>query len=538
MGAAPFGHLRASWKRRPLSSQLVALITGLLALELIMAGTIMLGLLQRYLVSQVDEELRATATSFMKIHSTTLAMDESGPPTLYYIHKLLPGYTNSVYFYEPTVRNSGTPVIPKLLKIGELPETEDGITSPVSVSSTKSGSNWRVVAFPISVKEPIPSIGVMTVALPLTDIQRTLRTTSSYFLLAGSVIVVLGGILGSTLVRRSLLPLRSIESTAGKIAAGDLTQRIAPQPATTEVGSLALSLNAMLTQVEQSFQAREASEAKIRRFVSDASHELRTPLAAISGYCELFAMGGVPDERICEVMGRIQSESTRMAALVEDLLTLARLDEGRPLNFEDIDLVTLADNAIFDLEALDPSRTVGLCGTNGHTPPPSLVVTADRDRIAQVFTNLIGNIVRYTPEGSPVEIALERTTSTAIVEFRDHGPGIADAERLKVFERFYRSDTSRARSNGGSGLGLAIVSGIISAHKGSVAMVKTPGGGLTVHVELPLSTTDISGENFASSPSLTSNDASALSPNPALGEGGESGENTGDKSGENTGSGA
>ena len=146
-----------------------------------------------------------------------------------------------------------------------------------------------------------------------------------------------------------------------------------------------------------------------------------------------------------------------MATLVEDLLTLARLDEGRPLDIADIDLVKLADNAVFDLQALDPTRTVGLTGINGRTPPMTLIVPADRDRISQVFTNLIGNIVRYTPDGSPVEIALGRSGDTAIVELRDHGPGIDETDRGRVFERFYRADTSRNRRSGGSGLGLAIV---------------------------------------------------------------------------------
>ena len=191
-----------------------------------------------------------------------------------------------------------------------------------------------------------------------------------------------------------------------------------------------------------------------------------TPLAAISGYCELYAMGGVPAECIDEVMGRISSESSRMANLVEDLLTLARLDEGRPLEITDIDLVKLADNAVFDLQALDPTRTVGLTGINGRTPPMTLIVPADRDRISQVFTNLIGNIVRYTPEGSPVEIALGRSGNTAIIELRDYGPGIDEIDRGRVFERFHRADTSRNRKSGGSGLGLAIVSGILTAHKG------------------------------------------------------------------------
>ena len=481
--------IERAWTNRPLSAQLVVLITGLLAVGLTMSGTVMIGLLQRHLISQVDAQL--TSDAALRLFNQTGAAASNGMastvPTAYYLRLHHPSIDpDQVTFYPETTAASGTPILPELLGPGEARGGAGEYTQAVTVASSKEGHPWRVVATTIEVKGATPSTGVLTIALPLTDVQHTLRTTAAYFSIAAVVIVFAGGWVGHWLVRRSLSPLRSIESTAGKIAAGDLTQRVRPGPPSTEVGSLALSLNSMLTQVEQSFEARQASEKKIRRFVSDASHELRTPLAAISGYCELYSMGGVPTERVEEVMGRISSESTRMAVLVEDLLTLARLDEGRPLEFTDIDLVKMADNAVFDLQALDSTRTVGLSSLEGRRAPMSLVVSADRDRIAQVFTNLIGNIVRYTPTGSPVEIALGTAADYAVVEFRDHGPGIADRDRSRVFERFYRSDSSRNRRSGGSGLGLAIVSGILGAHHGNAALTKTKGGGLTVRIELPL----------------------------------------------------
>lgn len=488
MRAGPFGRLLVIWERRPLSTQLVTLIIALLALGLVMSGTVMVGLLQRHLVSQVDEQLVSAAESMIYADDATIEPGEAGLPTLYFIRQTFVASEPPIYYYYPeTLAISGTPDIPDLLTIDDALDEGLGITAAVTVSSNLPGSTWRAVALPLRSSATQGIIGVTTIALPLTDVQRTLRTTGVYFSIAALVIVAVGGYVGHWLVKRSLSPLRSIESTAGKIAAGDLTQRIDSPPATTEVGSLALSLNSMLTQVEQSFEARQNSERRIRRFVSDASHELRTPLAAISGYCELYSMGGVPQDRVDEVMGRIQSESTRMSTLVEDLLTLARLDEGRPLEFTDVDLVQMADNAAFDLQALDSTRGVAVRSLSGHNPPMTLVTRADRDRIQQVFTNLIGNIVRYTPEGSPVEIALGRDSGMAVVEFRDHGPGIADADRIRVFERFYRADSSRARSHGGSGLGLAIVSGILTAHHGSAKLSKTKGGGLTVRIELPLS---------------------------------------------------
>nr|WP_243442537.1 HAMP domain-containing sensor histidine kinase [Schaalia vaccimaxillae] len=482
----PIGRLQRSWDGRPLSTQLVAVITGLLALGLMMSGTVMIGLLQRHLVSQVDQQLASVAFSVTTASYGHVDSRESAIPTLYYIRRELQGSQEEVSYYPETLEAAGTPLIPELLTVGESADTASGMTTPVTVQSTKRGATWRAVAVPIYTVTSSEPIGVMTIALPLADVQHTLRTTALYMTTTAAVIVLVGGVIGKWLVRRSLSALRRIESTAGKIAAGDLTQRVESGSPTTEVGSLSLSLNAMLTQVEQSFEARQQSENKIRRFVSDASHELRTPLAAISGYCELYSMGGVPEERISEVMGRISSESTRMATLVEDLLTLARLDEGRPLEFTDVDLVKLADNAVFDLQALDSTRAAALQDLSGRKPPMTLVVSADRDRIQQVFTNLIGNIIRYTPEGSPVEIALGTVSGRAVVEFRDHGPGIDDDDRSRVFERFYRADTSRNRTTGGSGLGLAIVSGILSAHHGTAELTRTKGGGLTVRIELPI----------------------------------------------------
>lgn len=482
--------LRYLWDSRPLASRLVAVVVVLLTFGLVMSGTVMIGLLQRHLISQIDDQLVNAADAMVKrtqdFNKTTAS---SLLPSQYYVHRVMTDSEPLVLVDSRTTAKYGTPQIPELLAISETPQNTNTATTPITVTSSQEGSNWRVVSIPLVVlkknQEHVP-VGVITIALPLADVQATLRTTAFYVTTTGLAIIVLGGSLGLYFVRRALLPLRAIEYTAGKIAAGDLTQRIIPQPPTTEVGSLATSLNIMLSQVETSFAAREESERKIRRFVSDASHELRTPLAAIRGYCELFAMGGVPEERTSEVMGRIQSESTRMGNLVEDLLTLARLDEGRPLELAAVDLVKMADNALFDLQALDPTRSVALIALQGRIPPKSLVVQADKDRIQQVFTNLVGNIVRYTPAGSPVELAIGSSDTMAIVEFRDHGPGIATQDRERVFERFYRTENSRNRSLGGSGLGLAIVASILSVHQGGAQLTRTHGGGLTVRIELPL----------------------------------------------------
>lgn len=482
--------LHDMWNAKPLVFRLVGLIVTLLTFGVTVSGTVMVGLLQRHLIEQIDSQLLSSAEALAnRTHGQSLddALGESDSPTSYYIrYKRLGDQNAHESYFAITIKDSGHPSIPELIELDDRPASQVSATQPVTVSSSKAGATWRAMAIPMEIRSTDQFVGVVTIALPLTNVQHTMRTTSAYFSLVGLVIVASGGFLGRYLVRHALTGLRHIESTAGKIAAGDLTQRIDPEPPTTEVGSLGQSLNTMLSQVEQSFQARHASERKIRRFVSDASHELRTPLAAIRGYCELYSLGGVPEDRIPDIMSRIQSESTRMGNLVEDLLTLARLDEGRPLDFIELDLVEMAEHAAFDLRALDPQREVLVRGLGKHPLPRELLVTADRDRIQQVFTNLIGNIVRYTPAGSPVELAVGMRDRNAIIEFRDHGPGIAAKDHERVWERFYRAEDSRARSLGGSGLGLSIVSGIMRAHHGAATLSHTNGGGLTVRIALPL----------------------------------------------------
>jgi two-component system OmpR family sensor kinase len=229
----------------------------------------------------------------------------------------------------------------------------------------------------------------------------------------------------------------------------------------------------------------------MRRFVSDASHELRTPLATIRGYGELYRMGALdtPD-KVDDTMGRVEDAARRMGLLVNDLLVLARLDEGRPLRAERVDLVAMADDAAQDLVALDPSRTVRVVGLTSETVPPALVVTGDGDRLRQVLTNLVGNVARHTPAGSAAELALgtagEGPLARAVVEVRDHGPGVSPEQAARMFERFYRADSSRNRESGGSGLGLAIVAAIVGAHWGHVTTRSPAEGGLVVRVELPL----------------------------------------------------
>jgi two-component system OmpR family sensor kinase len=233
-----------------------------------------------------------------------------------------------------------------------------------------------------------------------------------------------------------------------------------------------------------------ASEERMRRFAADASHELRTPLVTIRGFSELYRHGALSTpEDVATAMGRIESEAKRMGTMVDDLLLLARIDEQRPLQQKPADLLLIANDAVVDTQASDRGRAISLTGLDGRPPGPAPVL-GDEAKLRQVVGNLVGNALRYTPEGTPIELAVgvrasDDGTRQSVIEVRDHGPGVPDEEAARIFERFYRADTSRTRETGGSGLGLAIVAAIVGAHSGTVRVAKTDGGGATLVVSLP-----------------------------------------------------
>ena len=466
-----------------LRTQLVLVTSMLIALAIAVTSLVAISALRAQMVHQLDEEMKTSAPALVQLATVRPSGKQEGSLSTYRVYLLDKDGKVLYSLSSEHDEQAGEPTLNGWTAEKVRKQNEEGVT----VGSSSGSADWRLLAVPIEANDSsgLTEASSLIIAMPLKQTNQVVALVGVLTFAFGLATLASAIAMTWVIVTRTFEPLARVEQTAAKIAAGDLSQRIEDYNPNNEIGNLAISLNTMLAQIEALFKAREKSEAKMRRFVGDASHELRTPLAAISGYCELYAMGGVPAERTDEVMGRIASESSRMATLVEDLLTLARLDEGRPLDITDIDLVKLADNAVFDLQALDPTRTVGLTGISGRTPPMTLIIPGDRDRISQVFTNLIGNIVRYTPEGSPVEIALGRSGDTAIVELRDHGPGIDETDRGRVFERFYRADSSRNRKSGGSGLGLAIVSGILAAHRGNASLSKTKGGGLTVRIELP-----------------------------------------------------
>jgi two-component system, OmpR family, sensor kinase len=281
-------------------------------------------------------------------------------------------------------------------------------------------------------------------------------------------------------VRLSLRPLTAIGETAAAIAAGDLSRRVERAEPRTEVGRLGLALNAMLGRIESAFNAQAASEQRLRRFVADASHELRTPLAAVRAYAELFSRGGAQrPEDLERSMRGISGESERMTVLVDDLLLLARLDEGRPLEREPVRLERVVEDAVDTARTVDPDRPISLA----LEPAP---VIGDQARLRQIIDNLLSNVRAHTPARAPVEVLVSNSNGSAVIAVVDSGPGLTHGDAERVFRRFYRADESRSRASGGVGLGLAIVAAVAEAHGGTVAAASDHGQGATFTVTLPL----------------------------------------------------
>ena len=321
---------------------------------------------------------------------------------------------------------------------------------------------------------------MLVVATSLHDVEDTLSRLLLIELLVTAAVLVALAVLGLWVVRLGLRPLQEIEKTAGAIAAGDLTRRVERAEERTEVGRLGLALNAMLSQIESAFRAREASERKMRRFVADASHELRTPLAAVRAYAELFTRGARQrPEDLERSMAGISRESERMSVLVDDLLLLARLDEGRPLRKEQVRLDEVVHEAVDAAHAVDPDRPLTL-------EVDEVIVLGDSDRLRQIVDNLLANVRAHTLPGTAVEVRVGSEDGQAVIDVSDHGPGMHPEQLDLVFERFYRADPSRSRASGGVGLGLSIVAAVAEAHGGSAEARSDPGVGTTFRILLPL----------------------------------------------------
>jgi two-component system OmpR family sensor kinase len=345
-----------------------------------------------------------------------------------------------------------------------------------TVPSSTGGGEWRVVV----VKRTNGEDGTLIFGARLNDMDATFARMLTVEGVATVLVLAALGAMALWVLRLGVRPLAHMAETAGHIAAGDLSQRVEHADDRTEAGQLGTALNAMLEQIEEAFDERAATEERLRRFVADASHELRTPLTSIRGYTELWRAGGLtgPGE-VGEAMRRMEQEARRMGLLVDDLLLLARLDQGRPLETVPLALDRLVDDAVRDARAVEPDRPIDLAAE-------PVTVVGDDHRLRQVVGNLLANARLHTPPGTPVHVSLRAMGDHVRLVVADDGPGLAPDVAARVFERFYRGDPARTRARGVSGLGLSIVAAVAEAHGGRVSVDSAPGAGARFVVELPL----------------------------------------------------
>ena len=346
---------------------------------------------------------------------------------------------------------------------------------PFTVTADGSDVRYRVLA------QSGPASTVVVSALPLNDVDDAVDRLVQVEVVATVLVLAILALVTSWVLRLGVRPIKQMTATATAIAGGDLSHRVPDVASGTEAGELGLALNRMLGTIEEAFDERTRSEGRLRQFVADASHELRTPVTTIRGYAELYRSGGL-DERgeLDEAMRRTEQEAVRMGSLVDDLLELARLDQGRPLAREAVDLDALARDAVRDAGAVDPDRPVSLASAG------PLLVQGDEARLRQIVGNLVGNARVHTPPDAAIELRVHRDGDRAVLEVRDEGPGMDPEVAARAFERFYRADPSRSRHRGGSGLGLSIVQATVAAHDGTVSIDTAPGQGTTIRVELPV----------------------------------------------------
>jgi two-component system OmpR family sensor kinase len=338
-------------------------------------------------------------------------------------------------------------------------------------SQSKAGPEYRLQA------SALPG-GTLVVATRLDSVEATLASLRNIELAVSLAVVVALLALMTLLIRQGLRPLEQMTKEADAISAGDLTRRVEPTDSETEIGRLGRALNAMLSQIEAAFAQRTMSEDRLRRFLADASHELRTPLTSIRGYAELLRKDALSrDEDREKALARIESESARMGLLVEDLLTLARIGEGPEPERVRIDMVPLVVDAANDARATNPSRAITVIA------PAPVPVAGDEQRLRQLIQNLLANALVHTPAGTPVQVKTVSEGARAILEVKDHGPGMDAEQARRVFDRFYRGN--RSGSDGGSGLGLFIVATVVRALGGYVTVDTALGMGATFEVVLP-----------------------------------------------------
>lgn len=355
------------------------------------------------------------------------------------------------------------------------PEAQAMFGQITTVPAVEGQLRYRVLLL------PAPGGATAVAAASLQSVDEAVDRLMRALLVAGLLALGVASLASWWVIRRGLLPVDRMVVTAAAIADGDLSRRVPDADPGTELGRLGTALNEMLTQIEAGIREREAGEARLRRFVADAAHELRTPLTSLRGYAELYRQGALPTpESLAKAMGRIESEGARMARLVDDLLLLARTDQGRALEREPVDVTRLARDAADDFAAANPERPLA------RELDGAAIVTGDPIRLRQAIDNLLANVRAHTPPETPARIVVQPNGRWVEITVADAGPGITETDRPRIFERFWRGDPARGRATGGTGLGLSIVDALVKAHGGTVSLRSEPGHGAAFTIQLPL----------------------------------------------------
>ncbi|WP_267422756.1 sensor histidine kinase [Curtobacterium sp. GC_Cur_3] len=544
------------WDGISLRTKITGITVLLVALGLLVAGLGTMTVLSNYLVSRLDTQVSTTSS---QLEGQNVSDGEQYCKLSVVLEKS--SYVAAYDSDGKQICDTQSTSQPDIATVKFSGAAASG--KPFSLYDKQHNHEWRAQVIPANLQNlstGATETGYVLVAVSSADTDQTIARFTFIFLGFGASVILLGAMLTRLLVTATFDPLRDVEDTAARFAAGDFNQRLDADTPNTEVGRLNRSLNAMLERIDSAFEDRERTIAQMRRFVGDASHELRTPLVSLRGYAELYRMGALrKEEDVAQAMERIEKEAKRMGLLVQDLLQLARIDESKPLELGPVDLVAIARDSALDTMASNPDREIQVlvedvpqavrapsafgpaatpapdavptspsAGTNTTgpiafsrqtiarlrarrgramdvesesqpgaetTPMPTVVlpkrppiVLAEENKIRQVVTNLMGNAMRFTAHDDPIEIGIgvDDDRGMAHIDVIDHGEGIPPQLRDKIFQRFWRADTSRARDTGGSGLGLAIVSGIVAAHQGSVEVIDTVGGGATFRIWLPL----------------------------------------------------
>lgn len=457
----------------PLRVSLVAATLVLVACGLLASGVAVTSIIKHTLIDRVDQTLIDASTGWAQeprpIPSPMEDPNPSRPPSSFFVRAVGTDGRDWIAVND----FDGQPLLPADNDVGPVPVTVG--------SADESGLTWRAVSVHGSHDE------LITVAIDMSDVESTVEALIWSQLGIGTAVLLVVAIAGSVVVQRSLRPLVEVEKTAAAIASGQLDSRVPERDPRTEVGRLSLALNGMLAQIQQAVASSEASadnartsEERMRRFITDASHELRTPLTTIRGFAELYRQGAARDVEM--IMSRVESEARRMGLLVEDLLMLARMDAQRPLERKWVDLLTLATDTVHDAQSVAPRRAISIDVLDGPGTPE---VLGDEARLRQVLSNLVANALQHTPESAGITVRVGTEGDDAVLEVADEGPGMTADDARRVFERFYRTDSSRTRSSGGTGLGLSIVDSLVHAHGGSVTVDTAPGRGCRFKVLLP-----------------------------------------------------